>query len=81
MRTERGKYWVEELSGRTSSSCGGPEVGTRWWNARRGEWFVKKDQRSAKAKSGRALRSMVRSLAFVLNRAAKHGSASGRRVM
>lgn len=34
MLTERGKYWVEELSGRVSSSCGGPEVGTRWWNAR-----------------------------------------------
>lgn len=32
MLSEWSKYWVEELSGKVSSSCGGPEVGTRWWN-------------------------------------------------
>lgn len=46
----------------------------------KGEWIVK-EYWSAKAKSRGALRAMARSLALVLSRAAKNGSASGRRVM
>ena len=81
MWSDWSKYWVEGVLGRGNSSCEGLEVGTRWWNGRSEGRVVREEQRSAKAKSHGALRAMVRSLAFVLSKAAKHGSASGSRVM